>query len=170
MSLTRTQLARAAAAYRAMLRAQRITFKGDDFALQRAYEQTRILFNKFVPSAQRRASVAASLPTNSAFAPGPTPEDRPLTSQEVDEHITTAFEIAQYLRKNVVQGVRNETGNYSLRITDDTERGDNDSIKMPPKVGPKPPSTRRRRRTAAGASGEPPATETDGAPKCCSAT
>ncbi|KAK4053070.1 hypothetical protein OIV83_001805 [Microbotryomycetes sp. JL201] len=138
-----------------MLRAQRITFKGDEFALQRAYEQTRILFNKFVPSAQAQASIAASLPANSAFAPGPTPQDRPLTSEEVDEHIATAFEIAQYLRKNVVQGVRNETGNYSLRITEDTERGDNASIKMPPKVGPKPPSTRRRRRASVG--GEPAA-------------
>jgi hypothetical protein len=42
-----------------------------------------------------------------------TPETpKSLTSEEVDEHINSAFEIATYLRKNVVQGVRNDEGNY----------------------------------------------------------
>ncbi|KAK4058648.1 hypothetical protein OIO90_000092 [Microbotryomycetes sp. JL221] len=156
-------MARAASAYRAMLRAQRVTFKGDEFALQRAYEQTRILFNKFTPSAQATSSVAASR-SDSAFAPGPTPMDRALTSQEIDEHIQTAFEIAQYLRKNVVQGVRNDEGNYALRITEDTERGDNDTIKAPPKVDPTRASVRRRRRASA-TGGE----QAEAPQRCCSA-
>lgn len=39
--------------------------------------------------------------------------DEGLTGVEADEHITSAFEIATYLRKNVVQGIKNEQGAYS---------------------------------------------------------
>lgn len=74
----------------------------------------------------------------------------------MDEHINSAFEIAQYLRRNVVQGVRNEEGNYALRLTEETERGDNDTIKAPsanearplrpPTVAGENAGVRRRRR------------------------
>lgn len=35
-----------------------------------------------------------------------------LTPERVDEHIAGAFEIAEFLKKNVVQGVRTDEGNY----------------------------------------------------------
>ncbi|SCV68981.1 BQ2448_2001 [Microbotryum intermedium] len=117
--MTPTQLTRAASAYRALLRAQRITFKGDDYALQKAHQQTRILFNKFLPSASALQQA------------GPSSERPSLSSTEIDEHIQSAHEIAAYLRKNVVQGIRNEEGNYTLRFTEETERGDNSTIKAP---------------------------------------
>lgn len=150
----------------ALIRAQRFTFKGDTHALTSkfctsltsfhcscspycfptdAHRQTRILFNRFIPSASALAS--------SSTAPPPTP----LSSAEIDEHIQSAFEIASYLRKNVVQGKINEEGVYSLRFTEETERGDNDTIRAPKQteareMRPTQPGSegtvRRRRRKA----------------------
>lgn len=127
-----------------MLRAQRFTFKGDEFAIKGEYgvfgwarrrwtvpalagltiepfsishpaghHQTRLLFNQFIPS----ASAANAPPLASTSKPHTllhkTPETpKALTTEEVDDHINSAFEIATYLRKNVVQGVRNEEGNF----------------------------------------------------------
>ncbi|GAA6008979.1 hypothetical protein JCM10207_004053 [Rhodosporidiobolus poonsookiae] len=160
LTLSAAQCARAASAYRALLRAQRLTFKGDDFALQAAHQQTRILFNRFIPSAST---------TSSPFQPAnpllPPPELKPgeaeLTSDQVDDHIAGAFEIAEFLRKNVVQGVRNAEGNFALRIHEETERGDNDTIKnmknsKKPKDGvpPENQGVRRRRRRNAAAEAE----------------
>lgn len=34
----------------------------------------------------------------------------------MDEHIASAFEIASYLRKNVVQGIEQEDGRYGALI------------------------------------------------------
>ncbi|KAL8284196.1 hypothetical protein RQP46_004945 [Phenoliferia psychrophenolica] len=53
------------------------------------------------------------------------------SSTEVDEHIQSAFEIAAYLRKNVVQAVQKDDGVFALRFTPETERGSNDTIKAP---------------------------------------
>lgn len=43
-------------------------------------------------------------------------EATPMTSEEIDGNINSAFEIATYLRRNVVQGLRNEDGNYGTYI------------------------------------------------------
>ncbi|KDE06970.1 hypothetical protein MVLG_02708 [Microbotryum lychnidis-dioicae p1A1 Lamole] len=118
--MTTAQLTRAGSAYRALLRAQRITFKGDEYALNKAHQQTRVLFNKFIPSASALRNQA-----------GPSLERPSLSATEIDEHIQSAHEIAAYLRKNVVQGIRNEDGNYTLRFTEETERGDNSTIRAP---------------------------------------
>ncbi|BGP06047.1 hypothetical protein JCM10049v2_001866 [Rhodotorula toruloides] len=129
LTLTPAQCARAASAYRALLRSQRLTFKGDELALKAAHQQTRILFNRFIPSSSAsRSPFAAQNP----LVPPPqlAPKDE-LTPEKVDEHIDGAFEIAKFLRTNVVQGVRTDEGNYALRIHDETERGDNDTVKQP---------------------------------------
>ncbi|GAA6027082.1 hypothetical protein JCM8097_006097 [Rhodosporidiobolus ruineniae] len=174
LTLSAAQCARAASAYRSLLRAQRLTFKGDDFALKAAHQQTRILFNRFIPS----SSASSSL---SPFAPNPSygaaPELKPaegeeLTPQKVDEHIEAAFEIAKFLRTNVVQGVRNDEGNYALRIHEETERGDNESVrkgreeqlKKLAEMKNSNAGVRRRRRRNAGAEADEAATPAGG---CC---
>lgn len=75
-----------------------------------AHQQTRILFNRFIPSSSAsRSPFAAQNP----LVPPPqlAPKDE-LTPEKVDEHIDGAFEIAKFLRTNVVQGVRTDEGNY----------------------------------------------------------
>ncbi|GAA6062040.1 hypothetical protein JCM10212_005025 [Sporobolomyces blumeae] len=159
LTLTPAQCARAAAAYRALIRAQRFTFKGDDYALKAAHLQTRVLFGRFIPSASASKS-PFPIPPN-VRVPDLKPESAELTPAKVDEHIDAAFEIATYLRRNVVQGVRTEEGNYALRITEETERGDNDTIKQPkdarvmrgPTEGNEGVRRRRRNRKAAGDDG-----------------
>ncbi|GAA5911014.1 Mzm1p [Sporobolomyces salmoneus] len=134
ITLTPAQCARAASAYRALLRAQRFTFKGDDLALRAAHLQTRVLFNRFIPSASSATQSPFSPTTaNSTIAKLPElkPREEELTEEKINEHIEGAFEIATYLRRNVVQGRRTEEGNYALRITEETERGDNETIRQP---------------------------------------
>lgn len=75
-----------------------------------AHEQTRVLFHRFIPS-----SSASVSPFQSRDTILPPPELAPksdLTPEVVDEHIQGAFEIAAFLRKNVVQGVRTDEGNF----------------------------------------------------------
>ncbi|BGP53726.1 hypothetical protein JCM8202_003657 [Rhodotorula sphaerocarpa] len=154
--LSPVQCARAASAYRALLRAQRLTFKGDEFALKAAHLQTRVLFHRFIPSASASRSPFAA---PNADVPIPVPTFAPegeLTADKVDEHIAGAFEIAEFLRRNVVQGVKNDEGNFSLRIHDETERGDNESIRkaradIPPEIKNVNLRRRRRRKDADGA-------------------
>ncbi|BGO97711.1 Protein JSN1 [Rhodotorula toruloides] len=114
LTLTPAQCARAASAYRALLRSQRLTFKGDELALKAAHQQTRILFNRFIPSSSASRSPFAS---QNPLVPPPqlAPKDE-LTPEKVDEHIDGAFEIAKFLRTNVVQGVRTDEGNYAFRV------------------------------------------------------
>ncbi|GAA5995406.1 hypothetical protein JCM5350_001057 [Sporobolomyces pararoseus] len=170
LTLTPAQCARAASAYRALLRAQRFTFKGDDLALKAAHLQTRVLFGRFIPSASASKSPFPIDP--SLRVPDLKPESSELTAEKVDQHIEGAFEIATYLRRNVVQGRRTEEGNYALRITEETERGDNDSIKQPKDArvmrGPREGGSgnegvRRRRRNRKPAEGE----EAQAAPTGC---
>ncbi|GAA5968274.1 hypothetical protein JCM11641_003790 [Rhodosporidiobolus odoratus] len=130
VTLSAVQCARAASAYRALLRAQRLTFKGDDFALKAAHHQTRIIFSRFIPSASASLSPFKSDPSFGAPPELKPAEGEELTPEKVDEHIDGAVEIAKFLRTNVVQGVRTDEGNYALRIHEETERGDNDSIKQ----------------------------------------
>ncbi|GAA5894247.1 hypothetical protein JCM8208_002387 [Rhodotorula glutinis] len=158
ITLTPAQCARAASAYRALIRSQRLTFKGDALALQAAHEQTRVLFNRFIPS-----SSASVSPFQARATILPPPELAPksdLTPEVVDEHIQGAFEIAAFLRKNVVQGVRNDEGNFALRIHEETERGDNDTIKQKKEAAAATGGARRRRRRGA-------ADEAEAAPVGC---
>ncbi|GEM09661.1 RNA binding protein Jsn1 [Rhodotorula toruloides] len=111
LTLTPAQCARAASAYRALLRAQRLTFKGDELALKAAHQQTRILFNRFIPSSS--ASRSPFAPQNPLVPPSQLAPKDELTPDKVDEHIDGAFEIAKFLRTNVVQGVRTDEGNYA---------------------------------------------------------
>ncbi|GAA5851320.1 hypothetical protein JCM9279_001103 [Rhodotorula babjevae] len=144
ITLTPAQCARAASAYRALLRSQRLTFKGDALALQAAHEQTRVLFHRFIPSSS--ASVSPFQARSTILPPPELAPKSDLTPEVVDEHIQGAFEIAAFLRKNVVQGVRNDDGNFALRIHEETERGDNDSIKQKKEAAAAQGGARRRRR------------------------
>ncbi|GAA5862235.1 hypothetical protein JCM3774_004833 [Rhodotorula dairenensis] len=165
--LSPAQCAKAAAAYRALLRAQRLTFKGDEFALKAAHQQTRVLFNRFIPSASAsRSPFSATMTADSSLPPPSLAPEGELTPAKVDEHIAGAFEIAAFLRKNVVQGIRTDEGNYSLRIHDETERGDNDSIKKKAEIPPeiKNVNLRRRRRRKGDAVEAEPAVAAGG---CC---
>ncbi|CZS80750.1 unnamed protein product [Fusarium graminearum] len=90
-------------AYRHLMRAARIAFQGDAPILSAAQLQIR---NEF----RQKATIDAS--------------DAPAA-------IKHAEEVAKVLRQNVVQGRRIEDGkdSYKLRIHEDIERGDNESIK-----------------------------------------
>lgn len=81
----------AAAAYRALLKAQRGLFASDRVGRAAAHAETRTHFlaNKDVPSKEAAALIA-------------------------DAHETAGF-----LRTNVAQSVRNDRGNYELRVTKD---------------------------------------------------
>lgn len=77
-----------------------------------AHLQTRVLFHRFIPSASASRSPFAA---PNADVPIPVPTFAPegeLTADKVDEHIAGAFEIAEFLRRNVVQGVKNDEGNF----------------------------------------------------------
>jgi len=104
-SQVRATFAMALAAYRHLLRSARIAFHGDIALLNAAKTQMRSGF-------EQNASLA--------------PED-PATAAAI-EH---ANGVAQILRRNVVQGKHVGDNKYKLRIHEETERGDNDSIKMP---------------------------------------
>jgi len=95
----------ALAAYRHLLRSTRIAFQGDLPLLHAARQEARNGFQK-----------------NSAILV----EDPALASA-----IAHAEEVAQILRQNVVQGKHDGDNKYKLRIHEDTERGDNDTVKMP---------------------------------------
>jgi len=99
----------ALSAYRHLLRATRIAFRGDFPVLHAARAEARKHFD----------------------------ENRVLGT-DTPTKIQHAVETAEILRRNVVQGRRveslNEQGekveSYELRIHDHIERGDNESIKM----------------------------------------
>ncbi|KAF4953673.1 hypothetical protein FSARC_12334 [Fusarium sarcochroum] len=90
-------------AYRHLMRAARIAFQGDAPILSAAQLQIR---NEF----RQKASIDVS--------------DAPAA-------IKHAEDVAKVLRQNVVQGQRIEEGkdSFKLRIHDEIERGDNESIK-----------------------------------------
>ncbi|KAH7358677.1 hypothetical protein B0T11DRAFT_284960 [Plectosphaerella cucumerina] len=93
----------ALAAYRSLLRSAAIAFEGDVRTLLAAKQQIRQSFQ-----------------ANAALAP---------TDPNTQPAIDHAFEVAKFLRENVVQGTRQEDDKYVLRIHEHTERGDNESIK-----------------------------------------
>ncbi|OTB15182.1 hypothetical protein K445DRAFT_318029 [Daldinia sp. EC12] len=91
-------------AYRGLLRAARVAFQGDERVLTAA-----------------RASIRESFRVNASLEP---------TDPELPGAIKHAEEVAAILRQNVVQG-RKDGDRYKLRIHEDTERGDNDTVKFP---------------------------------------
>ncbi|PCG94910.1 Complex 1 LYR protein [Penicillium occitanis (nom. inval.)] len=94
----------AISAYRELLRATRIAFRDDHRILHAARTEARKQFN-----AHKRTAV-----------------DTPMQIQH-------ALETASILRHNIVQGARDaekEDGKWELRIHDEIERGDNDSVKI----------------------------------------
>ncbi|KAA8568156.1 hypothetical protein MFRU_034g00150 [Monilinia fructicola] len=96
----------ALAAYRHLLRATRIAFNEDVAVLTSAREKSRSFFL-----------------TNRSLNPG---------SPEAIAAITHAEDVAKFLLHNVVQGQKTEDEEkYKLNIHEYTERGDNDTIKMP---------------------------------------
>ncbi|KAH7390047.1 putative mitochondrial zinc maintenance protein 1, mitochondrial [Cadophora sp. MPI-SDFR-AT-0126] len=95
----------ASAAYRHLLRSARLAFQGDTHLLHAARSEARNGFRK-------NASMSLDDP---ALAPA----------------IAHAEEVAKILRENVVQGKLEGNDRYKLRIHEHTERGDNDTVKMP---------------------------------------
>ncbi|KAL5045953.1 mitochondrial zinc maintenance protein 1, mitochondrial [Aspergillus fruticulosus] len=94
----------ALSAYRQLLRATRIAFQNDTRVLVAARQEARQNFEK-----HRRNGI-----------------DTPM-------QINHALEVASILRHNIVQGARDaedENAKWELRIHDEIERGDNDSIKV----------------------------------------
>ncbi|CZS91574.1 probable FMP36 Found in Mitochondrial Proteome [Rhynchosporium agropyri] len=95
----------ATSAYRSLLRSARLAFEGDTHLLTAARSQARQNF-------RQNASMSLDDP---AYAPA----------------IAHAQDVAKILRENVVQGRLGKDDRYKLRIHEHTERGDNDTIKMP---------------------------------------
>ncbi|KAI8631646.1 mitochondrial zinc maintenance protein 1, mitochondrial [Xylariaceae sp. FL1651] len=90
-------------AYRNLLRAARLAFQGDERVLSAA-----------------RSSIRDGFRANASLEP---------TSSELPGAIKHAEEVATILRQNVVQG-KKDGETYKLRIHEDTERGDNDTVKF----------------------------------------
>ncbi|CAK7565133.1 MAG: Mitochondrial zinc maintenance protein 1, mitochondrial [Sporothrix epigloea] len=91
-------------AYRNLFRAAKVAFEGDVRVLSEANKQIRSKFRE-------NAGLSASDPA-------------------VQPAIQHAKEVASFLRQNVVQGKKEEGDVYKLRIHEETERGDNDTIKI----------------------------------------
>ncbi|KAI1436447.1 hypothetical protein GGR50DRAFT_236333 [Xylaria sp. CBS 124048] len=89
--------------YRNLLRAVRLAFQGDGSALSAA-----------------RSSIRQGFRDNATLEP---------SSSEFRSAVIHAQDVATILRQNVVQGKR-EGDTYKLRIHDDIERGDNNSVKF----------------------------------------
>ncbi|KAI1185972.1 mitochondrial zinc maintenance protein 1, mitochondrial [Nemania serpens] len=90
-------------AYRNLLRAARLAFQGDVTMLTAA-----------------RSSIREGFRANAALEP---------SSPEFPAAVKHAEEVATILRQNVVQG-RKEGDTYKLQIHEETERGDNDTVKF----------------------------------------
>ncbi|KAJ5110422.1 Mitochondrial zinc maintenance protein 1 [Penicillium argentinense] len=91
-------------AYRQILRATRIAFRDDTRVMLAARQEARRNFDQ-----NRRVGIDTGM------------------------QINHAIEVANILRHNLVQGARedgDEAAKWELRIHDDIERGDNDSIKI----------------------------------------
>ncbi|GAP86651.1 putative mitochondrial zinc maintenance protein [Rosellinia necatrix] len=91
-------------AYRNLLRAARVVFRGDEGTITAAFSKIREGFR-----------------ANAALEP---------TDPKIPSLVKHAEDVATILRQNVVQG-KLEGDVYKLRIHEETERGDNDSVKSP---------------------------------------
>ncbi|KAI0476292.1 hypothetical protein GGR56DRAFT_463403 [Xylariaceae sp. FL0804] len=90
-------------AYRSLLRAARVAFQGDERVLSAA-----------------RAEIRKAFHANASLEP---------SSPAAADAIQHSKQIAMILRQNLVQG-KLEGEAYKLRIHDETERGDNDTVKI----------------------------------------
>jgi len=108
MSVTPALKASARSAYRTLYRAASSTFAGDDHVLK-----------AFKSKMRSEALIATSI-----TAP-----------EEYQRQIQLTQDIANVLKKNVVQAAkvddRDESETWRIRITADTELGDNETIKQP---------------------------------------
>jgi hypothetical protein len=94
----------ALSAYRQILRATRVAFRDDARVMVAARQEARRNFDQ-----NRRVGIDNGM------------------------QINHAIEVANILRHNLVQGARedgDESAKWQLRIHDEIERGDNDSIKV----------------------------------------
>ncbi|WVQ65876.1 uncharacterized protein L199_004054 [Kwoniella botswanensis] len=133
----------ARSAYRSMLRASRITFNGDP---TRHVQMLSVLRQTF-----SSPSLTPPQPGSAELRSSPDATFQPIVEEQVEEgeikkRIEEWKETAQFLRKNVVQGVQDEDGTWKLRVTDETELGDNATIKEPPKLPSTPFPNRNKRR------------------------
>ncbi|WVR06277.1 hypothetical protein IAU60_003307 [Kwoniella sp. DSM 27419] len=145
----------ARSAYRAMLRASRITFQGDPARHVQMLTAVRQTFSSpsLTPPAPASASSSSSSSSSSSpsvSATSPSQQAPPLVEDIPEEEVAKRIEewhaAARYLRSNIVQGVQSDQGTWKLRVTSDTELGDNASIKSPPKLPTTPFPNRNRRR------------------------
>ncbi|BEI86297.1 hypothetical protein CcaverHIS002_0605840 [Cutaneotrichosporon cavernicola] len=70
--------------------------------------------------------------------------------EEIQKRVSEWKEVASFLRKNVVQGRQDETGTFKLRVTKDTDLGDNETIKAPKPMPVTPFPNRGKRRRKCG--------------------
>ncbi|KAI8885818.1 hypothetical protein K501DRAFT_331679 [Backusella circina FSU 941] len=101
MSISPSKIA-AIHAYRHLLKTQKQVFLADTKAIEAARKETYSRFMQYKDE------------TNSDI---------------LEEKLELAGQVESLLKKNVIQGVENEKNTFKLRITKDTELGDNDSIK-----------------------------------------
>ncbi|KAL1412936.1 hypothetical protein Q8F55_000685 [Vanrija albida] len=136
MAIPAALRAPARSAYRSVLRASRQTFHNDP---------------------ERHAAMVTTVrgvflsPTLTGARPPPPPlegEAPDLSSEaELAKRIAEWNEVALFLRRNVVQGRLDEaSGTYKLRVTNDTEIGDNEDIKKPVVLPTTPFPNRGKRR------------------------
>ncbi|TXT13521.1 hypothetical protein VHUM_00888 [Vanrija humicola] len=130
----------ARSAYRAVLRAARQTFANDPARHAAMVGTAREVF---------------ASPTLSTGPPPPPPLEGPApdpaSAEELGKRVQEWQDVALFLRRNVVQGRLDEaSGTYKLRVTNDTEIGDNEDIKKPAVLPVTPfPNRGKRRRGAA---------------------
>ncbi|KAF8582080.1 hypothetical protein K439DRAFT_1392104 [Ramaria rubella] len=118
MAIPPSLKASARAAYRSLFRAASVTFSGDGHVLNAFKEKTRLAYR----------------------------EGRSLTdTKRYEDNIRLARDVADVLRTNIVQARKTSaTDIWELNITKETELGDNDTIKNPPKhSSPREPSQKR---------------------------
>ncbi|KAI8983473.1 hypothetical protein BDB01DRAFT_850610 [Pilobolus umbonatus] len=97
-------------AYRRLIRTQREVFATDQRAYLAAKKESYNQFMKFKDE------------TDAAV---------------IEEKLRVAKDVEAILKKNVIQAVKKEDNTFKLRITKDTELGDNDSIKNTKNIGRK---------------------------------
>ncbi|CDH60118.1 hypothetical protein RO3G_02732 [Lichtheimia corymbifera JMRC:FSU:9682] len=93
----------AIAAYRNLLRTQRQVFGEDIRAIQAAKKETHSRFMQYKDESN---------------------------VDVLEEKLKLADQVITLLRHNVVQGIPKDDNTFELRITKDTELGDNESIKL----------------------------------------
>ncbi|CAO3610707.1 unnamed protein product [Cunninghamella blakesleeana] len=80
---------------------------------------------KQVFGSDTKAIIAAKKETYARFM-----QNKDETNTDVlEEKLNLANQVASLLKKNVIQAESNDGSNFKLNITEDTELGDNDSIK-----------------------------------------